>query len=131
MSKTRTAWITYTALRLLFFAAPFAILYALGIWPWLSAIFAALIGVSLSVIFLSRPRSTASESIYEWRNRERTADDIVEDDAVDSVQAERVEAQESRDAAADADLDEYPPRDTGESDIADGPAAPEATDTSR
>lgn len=111
MSKTRTAWITYTALRLLFFAVPFAILYLLGIWPWLSAVFAALIGVSLSVIFLSRPRATASESIYEWRNRDRTADDIVEDDAIDSLQAQRVEAQESRDAAADAELDEYPPRD--------------------
>ncbi|WP_427870385.1 DUF4229 domain-containing protein [Leucobacter luti] len=86
MSKTRTAWITYTVVRLMFFAVPFALLYLLGIWPWLAAIFAALIGVSLSVIFLSRPRETASESIYDWRNRDRTADDIVEDEAVDAAE---------------------------------------------
>lgn len=76
----------YIALRLLFFVAPFAVLMLLGIWPWLSAVFAGLIGVSLSVIFLAKPRAVASESIYEWRNRDRTADDIVEDEAVDGAQ---------------------------------------------
>lgn len=83
MNNPRTAWIVYSVLRLLFFAIPFALLYFLGIWPWLAAIFAALIGVSLSIIFLSRPRATASESIYDWRTRDRTVDDIVEDEAVD------------------------------------------------
>ncbi|MCW2288979.1 uncharacterized protein DUF4229 [Leucobacter luti] len=84
MNNPRTAWIVYTVLRLLFFAVPFAVLFVLGIWPWLAAIFAALIGVSLSIIFLSRPRDTASESIYDWRNRERTPDSIVEDEAVEA-----------------------------------------------
>lgn len=60
-------------------------LFLLGIWPWLSAIFAALIGFSLSIIFLSRPRDTASESIYDWRNRDRTPDSVLEDDAVDAA----------------------------------------------
>lgn len=87
VKNPRTAWIVYSVLRLLFFAVPFALLYVLGIWPWLAAIFAALIGVSLSIIFLSKPRATASESIYDWRNRERTADDIVEDDATDPASA--------------------------------------------
>lgn len=84
MSNPRTAWIVYIVLRLLFFAVPFAVLYAIGLTPWVAAVFAALIGVALSVIFLARSRSTASESIYEWRNRDRTADDIVEDEAVDA-----------------------------------------------
>nr|WP_255529517.1 DUF4229 domain-containing protein [Leucobacter edaphi] len=79
-------------MRLLFFAVPFALLYFLGIWPWLAAVFAALIGVSLSIIFLSKPRATASESIYDWRNRDRTADDIVEDDAVESADAHATSA---------------------------------------
>lgn len=87
MKNPRTVWIVYTALRLLFFAVPFAVLYLLGIWPWLSAIFAALIGFSLSIIFLSRPRDAASESIYEWRNRERTPDSIIEDEAADAAEA--------------------------------------------
>ncbi|MGW9022113.1 DUF4229 domain-containing protein [Leucobacter chromiiresistens] len=84
MNNPRTAWIVYIVLRLLFFAVPFAVLYAIGLTPWIAAVFAALIGVALSVIFLARTRSTASESIYEWRNRRRTADDIVEDEAVDA-----------------------------------------------
>lgn len=94
MNNPRTAWIVYTVLRLLFFAVPFAVLYVLGIWPWLAAVFAALIGVSLSIIFLSNPRNTASASIYDWRNRERTPDSIVEDEAVEAV-----EAGEANDAA--------------------------------
>lgn len=112
VKNPRTAWIVYTVLRLLFFAIPFALLYVLGIWPWLAAVFAALIGVSLSIIFLSKPRATASESIYDWRTRDRTADDIVEDEAVDvsDVEASRP-ADEPEDAEAkveantDANLD--------------------------
>lgn len=89
----RSAWITYTALRLLFFAAPFALIYVLGLSLQFSmmlaalvaAVLAALISVSLSVLLLSKPREAASQSIYDWRNRERTADDIVEDEAVDAA----------------------------------------------
>lgn len=84
MHTPRSAWFIYIALRLLFFAVPFAVLMLLGIWPWMSAVFAALIGVSLSIILLAKPRATASESIYTWRNRDRTTDDVIEDDAIDS-----------------------------------------------
>ncbi len=83
--NTRTAWTTYILLRLAFLVVPFAALMLIG-WPWwLSLAIAALVSVSLSVIFLSKQRSAASESIYEWRNRERTADDIVEDEYVDAA----------------------------------------------
>ncbi|GAB2556612.1 hypothetical protein GCM10027033_12400 [Leucobacter ruminantium] len=85
MSKTRTAWITYIVLRLLLFAVPFGVLYMIGLQPWLAAVFAALIGAALSILLLSKQRATASESIYDWRNRTRTADDIVEDEAVDAA----------------------------------------------
>ncbi|WP_449278352.1 DUF4229 domain-containing protein [Leucobacter sp. GX24907] len=81
--KQRTAWTVYIALRLVLFAAPFAVLYAIG-WPWwLAAITATLVAVSLSVIFLQKPRETAAQSIYEWRNRDRTEDEIVEDEMLD------------------------------------------------
>lgn len=86
--STRTAWTVYTILRLVFFAVPFTVLYfALGWTWWLSAIIATIIAFSLSIIFLSRQRETASESIHDWRQRTRTADDIVEDDALDEVAA--------------------------------------------
>lgn len=115
VKNPRTVWIVYTALRLLFFAVPFAVLFLLGIWPWLAAIFAALIGFSLSIIFLSRPRDAASESIYEWRNRDRTPDSIIEDEAADAAEAEA-------EASAVADA--------GPSAAAPDPAAP-ATETPR
>lgn len=95
VKNPRSAWITYTALRLLFFAVPFALLYVLGlslqfsmmVSALIAAVLAALISVSLSVLLLSKSREVASESIYDWRNRERTADDIIEDDAMDAAEA--------------------------------------------
>ena len=36
------------------------------------------------MIFLTKPREAAAESIHEWRNRDRTADDLVEDEAVEA-----------------------------------------------
>lgn len=91
--NTRKAWTVYILLRLLFFAVPFGLLLVLLYsWGWdywpialLSTAVAALVSVSLSVIFLSKQRDAASESIYEWRNRERTVDDLVEDEAVDAA----------------------------------------------
>lgn len=91
--NSRKAWIVYSLLRLLFFAVPFGALMWLlnaqgvGYWPTalISVVVAALISVSLSMIFLSKSRDAASASIYEWRMRDRTADDIVEDEAVDAA----------------------------------------------
>lgn len=86
--KPRTAWIVYTLLRLVFFAVPFAVLMLIG-WHWLlSAVVATLIAVSLSVIFLSKQRQTAAQSIQTWRDRDRTPDDVVEDTAVESAEAD-------------------------------------------
>lgn len=91
VSEQRKAWVTYSVLRLLFFVVPFAVLYVLALSLDMSmmvagvtaAVLAALIGVALSILLLSKPREQASVSIHEWRNRERTADDIVEDEALD------------------------------------------------
>ncbi|MBN9188956.1 MAG: DUF4229 domain-containing protein, partial [Microbacterium sp.] len=55
--KTRSA-VLYTVLRLLAFLVPFGILMLFPIFQqlyWLAAIFAALIGLSLSMLFLRRP----------------------------------------------------------------------------
>lgn len=83
--NTRSAWLVYVVLRLAFFAVPFAALMLLN-WPWwLSAIVATLVAVSLSVIFLSKHRETAAAGVYNWRHRDRTPDDVVEDNAVDSL----------------------------------------------
>lgn len=109
MSEYRKAWITYSLLRVLFFVVPFAALYALGLnlgftmamSGIIAAVIATLIAASLSMLVLSKPRERASESIHEWRNRDRTADDIEEDEALSFD--ETSEESESAESAAPAE----------------------------
>lgn len=63
--------VTYTVLRLLAFLVPLAVMWFFfpimrELW-WLTAIFAALIGMSISILFLRKPLSGASAEIYERR----------------------------------------------------------------
>lgn len=86
--NTGKSWALYIVLRIVFFAVPFAVLLLIN-WPWwLALIISTLIALALSVIFLSKQRSEASTSIYEWRNRDRTADDIAEDAIADDAIAD-------------------------------------------
>ena len=86
--KRIPSWITYTVLRLLVFAVPLVILLLVGLVWWLAVIAAALIGLCLSYIFLSRPRNAVSSDLYAVRHRDKPAtseDDDVEDAAVDTA----------------------------------------------
>lgn len=85
--KRIPSWLTYTVLRLLVFAAPLAILLLVGLSWWLAVIAAALIGLCLSYIFLSKPRNAVSNDLYAARHRDKpvtSEDDDVEDAAVDA-----------------------------------------------
>ena len=95
--KRIPSWITYTVLRLLVFAVPLVILLLVGVVWWLAVIAAALIGLCLSYIFLSRPRNAVSSDLYAVRHREkpvRSEDDDVEDAAVDNAAVDNAEANE-------------------------------------
>jgi hypothetical protein len=100
--KRIPSWITYTVLRLLVFAVPLAILLLVGLVWWLAVIAAALIGLCLSYIFLSRPRNAVSSDLYAARHRDKPArseDDDVEDAAVDGTADAAVDG--TAEAAAD------------------------------
>ena len=89
--KRIPSWITYTVLRLLVFAVPLVILLLVGVVWWLAVIAAALIGLCLSYIFLSRPRNAVSSDLYAVRHRDKPAtseDDDVEDAAIEDAAAE-------------------------------------------
>ncbi|MCS3842904.1 DUF4229 domain-containing protein [Microbacterium sp. AK031] len=62
--------LVYSVLRLLAFLVPLAVMWVFPImrelW-WLTAIFAALIGMSISILFLRGPLSGASSEIYQRR----------------------------------------------------------------
>lgn len=86
--NARSFWI-YTVLRILFFAVPFALLMLLPIgreFYWLSAIFAALIGLSLSVLLLRRPLEDVTTALADRRARRRArSDEDIEDAATDDA----------------------------------------------
>ena len=85
-------WIWYTALRILLFAVPLAVLLAFGVNPWISTLVAALFGLSASLLFLRRPRESMSSDLYAARHRETPVvrdDDEAEDAAVDRATNER------------------------------------------
>ncbi|NYE21251.1 DUF4229 domain-containing protein [Microbacterium immunditiarum] len=82
--RTRSA-LVYTVLRLLAFFVPFGIFMLFPImreYYWLSAIFAALIGLSLSMIFLRRPLEEVTSGLAERRTRakDERSDEDVEDE---------------------------------------------------
>ncbi|MFJ4222853.1 DUF4229 domain-containing protein [Microbacterium sp. NPDC089695] len=88
--------LVYTVLRLLAFLVPLAILWFFfpifrEFW-WLAAIFAALIGVSISMLFLRAPLTDASARIQERRSSRSAgaqADADAEDAAVDADESDR------------------------------------------
>lgn len=72
--RARSA-LVYTVLRLLAFLVPLGILLLFPVFqelPWLAAIFAALIGFSLSLLFLRRPLENVTGGLADRRS-ERAA----------------------------------------------------------
>ncbi|PWC04615.1 DUF4229 domain-containing protein [Mycetocola zhujimingii] len=79
--------VTYTVLRLLAFAVPLALLLFLGFEPWVATVLAAIIGLSLSYIFLRQPREQVAAELYDRRHGNRTPV-TADEDAEDTAHAE-------------------------------------------
>lgn len=95
--KRIPSWLTYTVLRLLVFVVPLVVLFLIGLVWWAAVIAAALIGLCLSYIFLSKPRNAVSSDLYAVRRRDKPAPSA--DDAEDAA----LDAAESGDQAASPD----------------------------
>ncbi|MFU8945114.1 DUF4229 domain-containing protein [Mycetocola zhadangensis] len=76
--------VTYTVLRLLTFAVPLALLLLLNFEPWVATVLAAIIGLSVSYIFLRQPRERVAAELYDRRHGNRTPD-TQDEDAEDHV----------------------------------------------
>ncbi len=92
--KARSA-LLYSVLRLLAFLVPFGILMLFPVFRelyWLAAIFAALIGLSLSLLFLRRPLTEVTSGLAERRVQARAArsDEAAEDAAAEDAAATAV-----------------------------------------
>ncbi|MGN8051293.1 DUF4229 domain-containing protein [Curtobacterium sp. 22159] len=84
------AWLVYTLARLGIFAAALALLLILTPLPWYWAtIVAALVGLLVSYIALTKLRANVTESLANRRVRpERDADTDFEDDFVDAADSD-------------------------------------------
>ncbi|MFT4219585.1 MAG: DUF4229 domain-containing protein [Microbacterium sp.] len=76
--------LVYSVLRLLAFVVPLGVLMLFPVFRelyWLAALFAALIGLSLSMLFLRRPLDRVSAGLAERRAHRKTAptDEEIED----------------------------------------------------
>lgn len=107
--RARSA-LVYSVLRLLAFLVPLGILLLFPVFqelPWLAAIFAALIGFSLSLLFLRRPLEKVTGGLAERRVERSTANgrrsgaeaDADAEDAV--VDATRIDVDRDQRPAAD------------------------------
>lgn len=86
--KKFPAWLPYTLLRLVSFIVPLAVLLALGVEGWISALVAAIIGLCVSYIFFARTRNAVALQIHAARTRETPlvhADADAEDAAIDAA----------------------------------------------
>ena len=83
--RARSA-LVFTVLRLAAFFVPFGIMMLLPVmqeYYWLAAIFAALIGLSLSMLFLRRPLGDMTAGLASHRPQ-RVTDEDIEDAATES-----------------------------------------------
>ncbi len=62
-------WLAYTLVRLGIFAVALAVLLIVGVWPWLAAIVAAVIGFCVAYIFFGRLRTAMGLELAERRTR--------------------------------------------------------------
>jgi uncharacterized protein (DUF58 family) len=86
-------WLTYSLLRLLLFAVPLVVVYALGGNIVIAAVAAAIIGVCLSVILLHRQRTEVAADLEARLSARRTnRARITDEDVEDAVAGEGPEA---------------------------------------
>jgi hypothetical protein len=77
--------VTFTGLRLLFFLVPLAVISALGGGIIVAAVFAAILGLCLSIIFLGRQRTEAVGTLRATTVRRTPKRTSVDEDAEDDL----------------------------------------------
>jgi L-lactate permease len=83
--RSSRQWILYSLLRIGVFAVAMGVLVLLGARPWLAAIIAAVIGLCISYLFLSRQREAVVASIDGYRRSKHVdADAEAENEALDA-----------------------------------------------
>jgi hypothetical protein len=95
----KNAWLNYILIRLGLFVGVLVILIAIGLDKFVSALFAAMISLAISLIFFTKQRDRVSEAVYNRikRNDAAGSDDAesdLENAALDSKEADAKESKE-------------------------------------
>ena len=82
----KNAWLNYILIRVGLFVGVLVILIALGQDKFVSALFAAIISLAISLIFFSKQRERVSEAVYKRINKNDTqGSDDAESDLENSI----------------------------------------------
>ena len=82
----KNAWLNYILIRLGLFFFFFIVLIAIGIDKFVSALFAAVISLAISLIFFTKQRDRVSEAVYKRINKnDTTGSDDAESDLENAV----------------------------------------------
>ena len=83
----KNAWLNYILIRVGLFVGVLVILIALGQDKFISAIFAAIISLAISLIFFSKQRDRVSEAVYKRinKNDKQGGSDDAESDLENSI----------------------------------------------
>ncbi|MDQ1513237.1 MAG: hypothetical protein QOC59_1079 [Microbacteriaceae bacterium] len=91
-------WLVFTVLRVLVFVVPLVVTMLLGASPLLAALIAAIVGLCLSLLFLSGSRGRYSSELANLRARppaareSGSADELAEDSALDAADGQNASA---------------------------------------
>jgi Protein of unknown function (DUF4229) len=89
----KNAWLNYILIRLGLFVGVLVILIAIGLDKFVSALFAAMISLAISLIFFTKQRDRVSEAVY---NRIKRNDASGSDDAESDLENAALDANESK-----------------------------------
>ena len=89
----KNAWLNYILIRLGLFVGVLVILIAIGLDKFLSAVFAAMISLAISLIFFTKQRDRVSEAVY---NRIKRNDATGSDDAESDLENAALDSKESK-----------------------------------
>ncbi|MDH2443409.1 DUF4229 domain-containing protein [Amnibacterium sp. CER49] len=94
-------WLVYSVLRVLSFAVPFLVAWGLGVDPLLAVALGAVIGLAVSVLFLSRQRRAFTSELQALGSRrERRRPSAGSDESVEDGLADGPDGGQSASAAA-------------------------------
>jgi hypothetical protein len=88
----KNAWLNYILIRLGLFVGVLVILIAIGLDKFVSALFAAMISLAISLIFFTKQRDRVSEAVY---NRIKRNDASGSDDAESDLENAALDSKEA------------------------------------